>query len=676
MTCDRCGGEVPGGCGCLNQDLMGFLSDFRAAAATENAARRDATLSPRRARVPAVQAKPELNWAPPVDAEWTPPSDSPEWTAPSDPDPFGAVPTWPPPGSPYPPPQQHPYQPSAQRRRPPIWAIGAVVAALALLIGGGAFFVLKPSASLGGLTADQVMQKMLAAAHHARTAHVEIAQSQGGATVRGVMDISPGGGTMSLTATGASGDLQAVAIGDSLYINGSSDLLGLMGFQDSIASQYADQWVSVPTDSPDVRQLAEELQTNVVVDDLLHLSGPLTRLPGTHGSLVALTGKVPENEYNDGSGAGDAATLTVPNDAPFVPASISYSDPDNGTTSMSFSRWGEHVDLASPAAPVPLPSGSTSSVGASSQVTTTSSQPGVAVTTDEATTVATELWQEWTQARSQRNISELQALDTQPELSADNGYACDLGCPAPPVLSLQSISVTVTQQSSWPAVIFATASYVTDCDAGASPCQNTFVAVQPNPHAAWKIALMASWSGSAYSTIPPVPQESFSPTVQLPGAEHLDTLPQEYATYLKAVKDTGRPPSETRLAPGAFTTGLVDTNYQPNQTGAIHSVNYTVSPIDPVWHFPGSDGTIATCGTVHYVDQVKATPGHELLQSADHHQWGNLAPGIYSAITLTGLHMACFESLSDPTVPVDVIGTWGDVVSVIGTATSQVVNPA
>lgn len=666
---------------------MGFLSDFRSAVAAESTSRQEVGSKPRKSYVqPAVREPepepepnwPESNWSAPTEPEWVRSRGFPDWSPPTGTGPTYAAPDWSPPTTAYPPSAGFPvatsYQRSARRGRPAGWVIGAIVAAAALVLGG-AMFILTSSPSLNGLTADQVMQKMVTAARHARTAHVEISQNLGGANLYGVMDISNAGGLMSLTATGANGKLEGIAIGDSLYIKGSSDLLSLMGFPDSIGSQYADQWISVPTDSPGVRQMAEELQSNVVIDDLLHLSGPLSRTNSAQGSKVTLTGKVPANQYNDGSGAGDDATLTVSNDAPFVPLSISYADPDNGSTKMTFSHWGEHVALAAPPAPVPLPSGSTSSVGASSQVTSTSTQPGVAVTPDEATSVATELWQEWTQARSQRNIAELQALDVQPELSADYGYACDLGCASPPVLSLQNISVTVTHQSSWPAVIFATASYVTDCNADVTPCQDTFVAVQPNPHAAWKIALMIRWSGSASSTIPPAPQGTYSPAIALPGGEHLDTLPKEYANYLKAIKDTGQPPAGTRLAPGPLTTELIATNYQPNQN-PTHSVNYDVDANDPVWHFPGSGGTIATCGTVRYVDQVKATLGHPLLQSADHHEWGNLAPGSYSAITLTGLHMVCFESAAGSTSPVEVIGTWGDVVSVTGTANAQVVNPS
>jgi hypothetical protein len=238
---------------------------------------------------------------------------------------------------------------------------GAVAATVALIAGTGAVVMSKSPATLNGLTADQVMQKMVDAAHQAGTAHVEVTGGQGGMSVNGYMDISTRGGTMSLSVTGASGKLQAVAIGDSLYINGSADLLGLMGLPDRIASHYSDQWVVVPTTDPDVRQMAEQLQTNVVVDDLLHLSGPLNRLAGTQGSKVGMTGSVPDNKYNEGSGAGDAATLEVSNTAPFVPLSMSYSDADNGSTVLTFSRWGEKVQLSPPPSPVPLPQGGSSS---------------------------------------------------------------------------------------------------------------------------------------------------------------------------------------------------------------------------------------------------------------------------------------------------------------------------
>ena len=64
------------------------------------------------------------------------------------------------------------------------------------------------------------------------------------------------------------------------------------------------------------------------------------------------------------------------------------------------------------------------------------------------------------------------------------------------------------------------------------------------------------------------------------------------------------------------------------------------------------------------------------MQSPDAHPYGNLATGIYSSVTLTGLHTVCFETYTDPARPIAVIGTWGGTVTATGTPIQSLVNPA
>lgn len=578
--------------------------------------------------------------------------------------------------------------PAVNRSRPSARVVAALVTALAVVAAAGLFFVAPARSSFERLGGAQMMHRSLAAAAKAGSAHATVSTSGAGQTVMASIDFSPAGGTE--TATLGAQTMTVVAVGGMLYMRADPSFLAqTLDVSNAVASQYGGRWISFPTDDQGLAQMVGQLKTSVVVSDLLTLAGPITKVGVQRGGRIALQGKLADNSYNDGSGAGDVTTLTVSTSAPFYPLSISYSDPDNGTTEMTFSHWGEHLDLATPQSAIPasvLRGGSTAlpatapdeSTTPAPSITYTSDQPGVAVTPAQARTVATELWQAWVQARATRDITALQTLDAQPELSADWGYICQYTC-AGPWLTLSSIAVTVPTQTKWPADFLATASYTTDCHASASPCNNTFVAVQAGPGSPWKIASMTDWSGNSYATTAPVVPGQLSPGPTPSPAAHVSTLPQEYAEYLQAIKTTGKSPADTRLASGAFTTSLISSNYYPESQqqadGLTDNITYYTNRTDPIWEFPGANGATAVCGAVRYTDVEKATT-IPLSQSPDNHPFGNLATGTYSSVTMTGLHLVCFEVYSDPAQAVGVLGTWGEVVTATGTAIQAQTNPS
>ena len=460
---------------------------------------------------------------------------------------------------------------------------------------------------------------------------------------------------------------------------------------------YDQAWLSVPT-SPILRKVAQELQTPTVISDVLALVGTVSKSAAAPPGQVILKGaRLPSsttmsfnnNPLNAGSSSGVTTTLAISTKAPFYPISLSYSDPQNGSTQWTFSNWGRPVTLTVPAHPVSLDSlqlGGTVSPPPQQPddsslpapvITDTSTDPGGVVTPTEASAVGTQLWEAWVQARVTRDITALRTLDAQPELSADWGYICQYGCRGPE-LSLSSMSVIVPRQTVWPAYFLATATFTVNCDATASPCDNTFVATQSAPHAPWKIAAMSNWSGHSYATTPAVAHGQFSPAASAPTAAHVNALPQDYAAYLEAIKKTDQGPPDTRLAPGPYTSGLISTNYMPaaaqQAAGYSNAVTYYVVPADPVWQFAGSNGATAVCGTVRYTDVTKGTT-RPLVQADNDHPYGNLANGTYSSITLTGLHTVCFESYADPTKPTVVLGVWGDGVTASGTPIHALLNP-
>lgn len=684
-TCQTCGG-AGAECRCGHPDLMAFLSAFRE---TPPAAPPVGTVQvvesgglvetppPVLPPPPALPAAgPEPHPGPPSVPAATPPDVDPAaqewpqpvqyWTAP-----FGSV------------------LPSPPRpvRRTGVWAAAAGVVALALIAAVVAVLVVPSGPSLNGLSGASVMQKTLAAATKAGSAHVVASQVQDGQVVTGTIDFSSSGGTETLTT--GSHTMTVLYAGGSLYMRADAGLLAQnLGVSGSVADLYADQWITLPTDDPALQQMAGELQTSVVVSDLLTLAGTITR-GGTHGpGQVAVQGKLAANEYNDGSGAGDLTTLTVSTRAPFYPAAISYSDPQNGTTRLTFSQWGERVDLQPPVDPVPIgdlglggntgaPAAPDESTAPAPSITATSAQSGLAVTPEEAQTVGAQLWNAWVQARATRDATALQTLDMQPMLAADWGYICQFDCHGPE-LTLSALTATVPRQAKWPADFLANATY-TPCQTPITPCDDTFVAVQAAPGAAWKIASMADWTGTSYASTPPVGPGQLSPDPTPPAGADVAALPEAYAQYLQAIKTTGAPPAVTRLAAGPFTSGLIQANYFPaseqQAQGLVETTTYRVDPSDPTWQFAGSNGTTEVCGTVRFTDVRKETT-IPLVQSAADHPYGDLAAGVYSSITMTGLHLVCFEVYPDPAKPVAVVGTWGETVTATGTPIEVQTDPA
>lgn len=372
-----------------------------------------------------------------------------------------------------------------------------------------------------------------------------------------------------------------------------------------------------------------------------------------------------------GIGYWTHATQRTPSARPALP-SATPALPSGSIAPNSPTEPGDLTVPTSPATP-------TATTTLEPAVTQTTDSPTSSVTPSEAHDVALQLWNENADARANRDIASLQELNAQPELEANVGYVCLWGCRGPELQSSTAL-VTVPHETTWPAYFFATVPYTTNCTASISPCDDSFVATQAAPHAEWKITLLVSWSGQSWATTPPVSDAEYSPSATPAPGEHVTTLPQEYADYLQSIKVSGQPPAGTRLAPGPFTTDLIASYYDPVSeqatNGAFEKVSYSVDPSDRLWEFPGSGGTTAVCGTVRWVDHVTPPRGQVLTQTDEDHPWGNLADGAYSAVTMTGLHMVCFEVYSDPSKHIAVFGTWGDGVTSNGTAIAVVTNPA
>ncbi|HWE56950.1 MAG TPA: hypothetical protein VG435_15675, partial [Acidimicrobiales bacterium] len=363
----------------------------------------------------------------------------------------------------------------------------AMVAAFVLIATPVTFILTRSSGpSLNGLTPAQIMAKSLTAATRASTFDGSLEFDQSGETTSATVYSSPSGGRE--VATFGPQSVTFLSLGASLYMQADAGwLTTALDASPASATRADNQWVSVPTDNTDLQQVAQQLRSTTVISDLLTMSGSITAQPASAGQIV-LQGTVSDNAMNDGSGAGDVAYLTVSTKAPFYPVSFRYSDSQSGLTKMDFRRWGNQTLLEPPAHPLPFsalqfaaaptpPTEPSESTTPAPAIVDASSQPGLAVTRSEATTVGTALWNAWVQARATRDVIALQQLDAEPQLAADWGYICEYQCRGPQ-LTLSSLSVTVPKQTKWPVDFMATASYTSDCTASATPCNNTFVAVQ------------------------------------------------------------------------------------------------------------------------------------------------------------------------------------------------------
>jgi len=284
----------------------------------------------------------------------------------------------------------------------------------------------------------------------------------------------------------------------------------------------------------------------------------------------------------------------------------------------------------------------------------------------EAERVATRLWSTHVRARVDGDAPLLKAIDAGPALEADYGYLCYIGCG--PTYAVESgLSVNVPRQTAWPVAFEATVHYLEGCMATQRPCVDTLVLRQEARNLPWKIVFWTTAAGGGTS-----PEEHPAPSgdgnyALTPGPPRISAqdLLADYANYLDTIKRTGRLPASTRLAPGAFTSGLVSQNYDSvehqRSLGLFKNVVYRVDPADATWTFATSQNTTLVCGTVRYVASYVGVDGRVMVQPPDFSLFGSdVLPGRYSSIVKRGLHMVCFGLHPVASEPAYVLGSYGD----------------
>lgn len=259
-------------------------------------------------------------------------------------------------------------------RRPPSRRVAipvvfvVAVAVLVLMAGTVALVGRSSKPSLTSMVPAKILSLTLKAARTSGSVHVAGKSSQDGSTDISSIDMSAAGGTESDSSHGHTASLAAVD--GTLYFQADAGYLTQdLGVPVAYASQLADEWLAIPADADlDLQQADDQLHTPVLIDNLLSLSDPIAKASAPAPGEVAITGKVPSNVYTNDAGAGDLATVIVSTKAPYLPISISYSDQDNGSTTLTFTNWGEYVSLTAPANAVPLPAGALGKASGQSSV--------------------------------------------------------------------------------------------------------------------------------------------------------------------------------------------------------------------------------------------------------------------------------------------------------------------
>ena len=235
-------------------------------------------------------------------------------------------------------------------------AVGASACAALAVFGAGA--VPAGSASAPARSAQSQYEDAVKAATN-QTVHFQTDVTQGKVTLQQSGDAGTTSGSESITIhNGKSTELMdAEVVGTNGYVKGNTtgleDILSLTPTQ---ARKYQGQWLSFPMSNSNLAQLVGGLLKSQVATEL-GFSGPFTHVAdaivngqnaiGIRGSVSTSNGtSVPEVLYVPSSGK------PLPIEEVTNPGANVHATTAHGT--VSFSNWGEHVEVPAPAHSVPL----------------------------------------------------------------------------------------------------------------------------------------------------------------------------------------------------------------------------------------------------------------------------------------------------------------------------------
>jgi hypothetical protein len=227
----------------------------------------------------------------------------------------------------------------------------------------GAQLVAVPDADASSRTPAQVLASSQAAAKAESSFHYVSVTKLPGKTVTLTGDVSQSSGeqTVVVVTDGGVGHLSESLVGGSAYFRG--DELGLvndLGMPSALATQYANQWVSLTPSDREFDSIATALTTSsalaqAVIEKPLSLRGTDHRM-GQRVRTIAGSGQ-------SGKVAGSskrltsAARLYVSDMGKPLPVFYSSAAKFGGkaySQSISFGGWGEAVSVSAPSGAVPV----------------------------------------------------------------------------------------------------------------------------------------------------------------------------------------------------------------------------------------------------------------------------------------------------------------------------------
>jgi hypothetical protein len=221
---------------------------------------------------------------------------------------------------------------------------------------------------VAALPAKQILTEAEAAATAAGSLHFSSATKEGSASIDFTDDSSASGGKQVITMSDG-GQMTVLVVSGVGYVNGNAEgLAGFLGMSEANATQLAGQWIAVKSTSPYYQQVVTGVTTSSVLGEFAP-TGALRTTPRQQvdgQSVVGVRGTAPSDS---GLPAGSAVTLYVAATGRPLPVSCVEGSGDD-KNDVTFSHWGEPVNVSAPSASVPAPS-----PGPSQPVPTPSGQP-------------------------------------------------------------------------------------------------------------------------------------------------------------------------------------------------------------------------------------------------------------------------------------------------------------
>ncbi len=236
------------------------------------------------------------------------------------------------------------------RTRPWKW----VLVAAAIL--GPAFSPLVATVDAGaamspfsGQSASHVLTEALAASNQEGSAHDVAVFDSGGVSTVFVQDSAAQSGEQSVTI-GTNEKASVILLDNVAYITGNQQAVtGFFGFPKSLGPTLAGKWISFQPADQGYSTVSAGVTLPSALKEITP-TGPMsmgrtTRMGGK--SVVGISGKVP----------GGHETVYVATTGPPLIVGVKasgHSGGHSGTDRITFSRWGEPVNLSAPAGAIPL----------------------------------------------------------------------------------------------------------------------------------------------------------------------------------------------------------------------------------------------------------------------------------------------------------------------------------